>query len=211
MKDEFTSTWPANIAGKAAEMQDPMKANRYLRRLREAAAAEHQFIHRREVQLELARETGLDLERFSLDIDSGAAEAAFQRDLEECREKHVTGFPSFQIRNREGEEFMFFGFQPYPKFVELFGRLAGSELVAREMVADDANVLELHPAARQGRLARGKRSLCAAQEQDRGAAGQGWKQPVQSAGRKPATAGSGLREVNECPRQKSFREIVSYS
>lgn len=102
MKDEFRSTWPANIAFKAAEMQDREKANHYLRRLREATAAEHQFIHRREVQSVLAQEVGLDHERLIL---------------------------------------MFFGFQPYPRFVELFERLAASELQAREITADDASIL----------------------------------------------------------------------
>jgi predicted DsbA family dithiol-disulfide isomerase len=141
MKDEFSSTWPANIAFKAAEMQDQELARKFLRRLREAAAAERRFIHRREVQSALAQEVGLDHERFILDLDSGAAEAAFQRDLEECREKEVTGFPSFQIRNRSGKEFMFFGYQPFPKFVELFQRLAGGELEVREIAADEDSVL----------------------------------------------------------------------
>jgi len=141
MKDEFRSTWPANIAFKAAEMQDREKANRYLRRLREATAAEHQFIHRREVQSVLAQEVGLDHERLIRDIDSGAADAAFERDLAECREREVTGFPSFRIHKRDGEEIIFFGFQPYPRFVELFERLAASELQAREITADDASIL----------------------------------------------------------------------
>jgi len=141
MKDEFTSTWPANIAFKAAELQDRELAKRFLRRLREAAAAERRLIHRREVQSALAQEVGLDHERFILDMDSGAAEAAFRRDLQECRDKQVTGFPSFQIRNRTGEEFMFFGYQPYTRFVDLFGRLAGSELKIRDIGTDDDDIL----------------------------------------------------------------------
>lgn len=142
MKDEFRSTWPANIAFKAAQMQDPQLANRFLRRLREAAAAERKFIHRREVQSALAQEVGLDHERFITDIDNGAAELAFQRDLEDCRDKHVTGFPSFLIRNQSGEEFMFFGFQPFQKFVELFGRLAGSRLEQKQIAADEEGIVD---------------------------------------------------------------------
>lgn len=143
MQDEFRSTWPANIAYKAAQMQDQQLANRFLRRLREAAAAEHKFIHRREVQSALAQEVGLDHERFITDIDSGTAEKAFQQDLAECRDKHVTGFPSFMIRNlRSGEEFMFFGFQPFPKFVEIFNRLAGSELPQRQITTDETRIVD---------------------------------------------------------------------
>jgi putative protein-disulfide isomerase len=141
MKGEFKSTWPANIAVKAAQMQDDDLAARFLRRLREAAATERRMIHRREVQLELADEAGLDLERFGLDLDSGKAEKAFLEDLEQCRERHVTGFPSFLINNDKGDEAMFFGFQPFNRFKALFGRLAGDDLVAREIVVDDENVL----------------------------------------------------------------------
>jgi len=164
MKDEFKSTWPASVAFKAAEMQDTVeggasgdetpgreRSHRYMRRLREAAAAEHRFIHRREVQEELALEVGLDLERFRRDLDSGAAEAAFHQDLDECYNKHVTGFPSFQITSRSGEEIMFFGFQPFPKFVELFERLAGRELEKHEVKGGDDNIVEF--IRRQGKVA----------------------------------------------------------
>ena len=140
MKDEFKSTWPANIAFKAAQMQDEEKANRFLRRMREAAAAEHMFIHRREVQSQLAAEAGLDPEQLIRDIESGAGEAAFMRDYAGCRDKDVTGYPSFRIRNRKGEEFMFFGFQPFSRFVELFGRLTGDRLMAREISSSDDEI-----------------------------------------------------------------------
>jgi len=142
MKDEFRSTWPANIAFKAAQMQNSELANKFLRRMREAAAAERKFVHRREVQSALAQEIGLDHERFITDIDNGTAELAFQRDLEECRDKHVTGFPSFLIRNQEGEEFMFFGFQPFSKFVDLFERLAPGRLIQKAIVVDEENIVD---------------------------------------------------------------------
>ncbi|MBE0429529.1 MAG: DsbA family protein [Thermoleophilia bacterium] len=148
---EFTSTWPANIACKAAQMQDEEKANDYIRRMREAAAAERRFIHRREVQAALARDAGLDIDRFEKDIDSDAAEQAFRADLRTCRDKHVTGYPSFEIRNQEGEEFMFFGYQPYPRFVELFERLAGSRLQAREIVTSEDSILDF--IRRRGKVA----------------------------------------------------------
>ena len=140
MKDEFRSTWPANIAVKAAQQQDEQLAARFLRRLREAAAAERRFIHRREVQAELAAETGLDRDRFLEALDNGTAEQAFLEDMRQCRQRHVTGFPSFLITNAAGEELMFFGFQPYSTFVELFERLdAGVRL--RDAAASDESIL----------------------------------------------------------------------
>lgn len=141
MKDEFRSTWPANIAVKSAQLQGEALAAKYLRRMREAAAAERMLIHRRQVQIKLAGEEGLDLERFEANLDNGRAESAFLEDLRRCRERNVTGFPSFQITSHGVEETMFFGFQPFDRFRSLFERLAGDELSAREMQADDAGIL----------------------------------------------------------------------
>jgi putative protein-disulfide isomerase len=64
LQGDFRSTYPANIAYKAAQLQDPDLADTFLRRMREAAAAERRYIHRKEVQVELAREVGLDSENF---------------------------------------------------------------------------------------------------------------------------------------------------
>lgn len=141
MKDEFRSTWPANIAVKAAQMQDEAVASTYLRRLREAAAAEHIFIHRREVQMKFAGEAGLDPARFEADLDNGGAERAFMEDMRMCRERHVTGFPSFLLQSHLGEEAMLSGFQPFDRFETLFKQLCGDELKAREILAENTNII----------------------------------------------------------------------
>ncbi len=142
MKDEFKSTWPANIAVKAAQFQDEKLAAKFLRRLREAAAAERRLIHRTtDVQAGLAEKTGLDREQFMAALASGAAEQAFLDDLEECRRRHVTGFPSFLISNNAGDELMFFGYQPYQRFVELFGRLA-SRLAEKSLVPGEEAIFD---------------------------------------------------------------------
>lgn len=62
------STYPANIAYEAARLQDPAKADRYLRRFREGAATEGRSIHLPEIQADLAEETGLDRARFLADL-----------------------------------------------------------------------------------------------------------------------------------------------
>ncbi|MDO8736081.1 MAG: DsbA family protein [Thermoleophilia bacterium] len=138
---EFRSTWPACIAYKAAEIQDPVLAGRYLRRLREAAAAEHVPIHRLEVQADLAEETGLDRQRLLADIDSGIAEAAFRDDLQLCRDNEVTGFPSYEVHVPGGEEVAMFGFHNFTTFESTFKRLAGDRLTPREIVADDESIV----------------------------------------------------------------------
>jgi hypothetical protein len=72
-------------------------------------------------------------------------------DLAECRQHNVSGFPSFRIRNRQGEEFMFFGFQPFQRFAELFERLAGDQLQSREITAQDSSILDF--IRRRGKVA----------------------------------------------------------
>ena len=61
---EYPSTYPQNIAYKAAQIQDQVLANRYLRRIREASAAEAKLTNITEVLVELASEVGLDVARF---------------------------------------------------------------------------------------------------------------------------------------------------
>ncbi len=97
--DPHFSTWPACRAVKAAFLQGEDVGERYLRRMRRAALTERRIISLPEVYLALAQEVpGLDLPRMQADLASGAAEAAFQEDLAECRRYGVTGFPTFLFR-----------------------------------------------------------------------------------------------------------------
>lgn len=121
---DFTSTYPANIAVKAAEFQGQAKAARFLRRLREAAAAEGRQVHQEAVLAELAEAVGLEVSRFRRDLGSGRAERAFDGDLALCRKYGVTGFPTFLIRNREGKEKLIRGYHPYIHFQKIFPELS---------------------------------------------------------------------------------------
>ncbi|NKN34714.1 DsbA family oxidoreductase [Marichromatium bheemlicum] len=94
---ETVSTYPQNIAYKAAELTDPVLAPRYLRRLREASATEARETGRREVLIELAAEVGLDLAALIGHLDDGSAEHAFRADLAMTRRFRVHGFPSFYL------------------------------------------------------------------------------------------------------------------
>ena len=141
MKDEFRSTWPANIAFKAAEFQDPDLAESFLRRLREAAAAERLPIHRLNVQARLAEETGLDREQLLADIDNGSAELAFLQDLRDAREKGVSGFPTFVIRTRGGVEEILHGYQGFHEFEQILEELADGELTPRTITSDEQSIL----------------------------------------------------------------------
>ena len=110
---ETISTYPQNIAFKAAELTNPRLAARYLRRLREASAAEAREIGRREVLIELASEVGLDIAAFIGHLNDGSAETAFRDDLETTRRYSARGFPTFVFRYGE-REIMLRGYQKFP-------------------------------------------------------------------------------------------------
>jgi putative protein-disulfide isomerase len=143
IKDSFISTYPANIAVKAAELQDRELAKKYLRRLREGAAAERLHIHLLEVQAQLAREVGLDADRLLEDIRSGRAESEFLKDLSECRSMGITGFPTFLIKNlRNGRSVLVQGYSRYHYFAGLLEELAGDMLRGREVARGAETVLD---------------------------------------------------------------------
>jgi predicted DsbA family dithiol-disulfide isomerase len=143
IKDSFTSTYPANIAFKAAELQNRELAKKYLRRLREGAAAERLHIHLLEVQAQLAREVGLDADRLLEDVRSGRAESEFLKDLKECRSMGITGFPTFLVKNlRNGRSVLVYGYRRYHYFEGLLEELAGDLLRGREVPRDAETVLD---------------------------------------------------------------------
>lgn len=89
------STWPANIAAKAAFLQSEEIGFRYLRRLRRAALTERKIISDQAVYEDLAKEIdGLDFDRFQKDIESKKAEDAFMDDQSICRQWQAFGFPT---------------------------------------------------------------------------------------------------------------------
>jgi predicted DsbA family dithiol-disulfide isomerase len=141
LKDELFSTYPASIAVKAAEFQDAVVAKLFLRRMREAAAAERVLIHRLEVQAELAEEVGLAGDKLLEDIKSGKAERAFKRDVEEARAKGITGFPTYVIRNKVGEEMLIYGYQRFEAFEAAFRQLVKNPLIAAEIEPSQDNIL----------------------------------------------------------------------
>ncbi len=138
---DFTSTYPANIAYKAAEISDPHLAQKYLRRLREAAAAEGKFIHQTEVQSEIAQECGLNLEKFTAAITTGEAEKAFYKNLDFMRSLAVTGFPTFFIAPPQGEGVYLHGFQSFYSFEKSFEQLAPNSLTKQVNRPNEENFI----------------------------------------------------------------------
>jgi protein-disulfide isomerase-like protein with CxxC motif len=121
--EDLTSTWPSCIAVKAAGLQGRGREYPYLRRFREAMYIEGRDTTTREVHVQLASEIGLDVDAFTRALEDGRAESAFQADLESCRSKTITGFPTFELR-RDSASARLDGWQPWDAFEEALQEFA---------------------------------------------------------------------------------------
>lgn len=130
-EDPPSSTYPANIAYHAAKLQSRELAELFLRRMREAAASERKNLERKEILVKLAEEVGLDGERFLKDFE-GKAKENFMADLRYSRSLGVTGFPTFLVKNKRGEELWLHGYQPFENFVKAFEKLAKGRMVRKK-------------------------------------------------------------------------------
>jgi putative protein-disulfide isomerase len=137
---EHPSTYPQNIAYKAAQMQDQALANRFLRRIREASAAEARQTNTTEVLLELASEVGLDIARFLDDFTHGSAQRAFEQDLAATAKYGVRGFPSFLVKYGE-KEMVIRGYKRYEDFKALIGHLSGGETKEQPLSVNEESIL----------------------------------------------------------------------
>jgi putative protein-disulfide isomerase len=81
----IASTYPSCMAVKAAQEQAPDGGYRYLRTLREGMLCFRRKLDTTEPLVEAAREAGLGVERFRIDLASNAIVEAFGYDLEATR------------------------------------------------------------------------------------------------------------------------------
>jgi len=153
IKDDWKSTYSACIAFKASQFQGDELATSYLRLLRSGAAAEHKAIHKLEVQIEIAKEVGLDIDRFIQDIQEGEVEKAFNADLLLCQKQGVRGFPSYLIKGSKGEV-MLRSFTTYEQFAYWFKELTTEPLTLQSIQESASQMVNL--IARYGKVAPAK-------------------------------------------------------
>ena len=139
--DHLQSTWPSCIAVKAAGLQGAARELPYLRRFREAMYLVGRDATDRVVQIALASEIGLDAPAFARALDDGTAEAAFHADLDRCRSRSVTGFPTFELIRGEATVRLD-GWQPWDAFDEALTEFA-PDLRPQPMDATAENVRTL--------------------------------------------------------------------
>lgn len=139
---DFDSTYPANIAFKAAQISNPELANNYLRRLREAAASEGEYIHKRDVLLKLAEQVGIDIVTFVEVLDNGVAKNFFNKDLSFTRSLQVTGFPTFFIEPPDGRGIFLYGYKPFASFISSFKKLVGDTIIPNSIELNTETILD---------------------------------------------------------------------
>jgi len=135
------STYPQNIAYKAVELASPNLASRYLRRMREASAAEARETGKRAVLLELASEVGVDLASMMEHLDNGSAELAFRNDLQTTHRYGVHGFPTVLFRSAK-DEILVRGYQSYNSMKSVLNSMTGGQLQEHAPEKTSAAVLQ---------------------------------------------------------------------
>ena len=138
--ETHTSTYPTNIAYKAAQFQGEELANRFLRRVREAISTEGKQANRMEVLQELVKEVGLDKAKWMEDMENGSAREAFEQDLALCRQFQIHAFPSYLVKNEEGKGILLRGFQSYENFKQAITKLSDGEI--KEQLPQKENLEE---------------------------------------------------------------------
>lgn len=121
--DPPSSTYPACVAYEAATFQGRDLARAYLRRLREAGAAEARNLERTATLVELADDVGLNAGQFRTDVDSERAREAFQSDLRTARQHGATSLPTYLVE-LGGERELLRGYRPFVTFEKLFTEAA---------------------------------------------------------------------------------------
>ncbi len=115
-KDPPHSAWPACEAIKAAQQQGDEAAERFIKLLRIGVMRDGQNIARRAVQGDLARQAGLNVALFEVDLTDPKRKAEILADMEDARRENVTSRPHFVITNTQDDKVAIAG----PRSVTLF-------------------------------------------------------------------------------------------
>lgn len=145
---EFPSSFPQNIAYKAAQIVNPDKADAFLRRLREATETQAKVTSNPDVQIELASEVGIDMVGFIKALNSGEAKKKFEADRALARSVGVTGFPSFLIKSAQGRQVLVRGYKTFAEFQEIITYLTEGTLKPIEITPTFellTDLLDQHP------------------------------------------------------------------
>ena len=130
LDDPPASSYLPCLAAKAAAMQSPQAADRYLLLLREAVMVRRKNIARRGVLLELAGQLAqqepshFDADALARDLDSPEALRAFSDDLAAARDRSIGRFPTLTIQSSSAAGLVVVGYRPYDSLLAALTRAA---------------------------------------------------------------------------------------
>jgi predicted DsbA family dithiol-disulfide isomerase len=144
LEDPLASSYPPSIAFKAAQLQDEIKALKFLRKIKEMVFVERKNIAKWEHLQQAALETGLDTEKLKTDID-GKGKHAFEEDLKLAKILGVRGFPTIFFTDEEYNRLRLYGVKPYEEFEQTLLKLY-PHAVKAPAYKDAAHVFDHYPA-----------------------------------------------------------------
>lgn len=124
-----SSSYKADLAIKAAELQGKRAGLRYLRKLREAFFLNKENITDVSTLLACACHSGLDVDEFSRDMQAESAKRAFQRDMKIASEMEVEQLPALVFLNADDEEegIKISGYYPYEAYEQVLCEMLGRQ------------------------------------------------------------------------------------
>lgn len=146
--EETPSSYPHDKAYISAKLIAPEKADRLIRRVREATIVESKRTGRAEVLAELAGEVGIDPKQFLETFGSEEVHRLFEQDLQKTREAQVDVLPTFVIRYGDKKPVILAGYIPYDRFVQVLDQLSDGALkpIAVQPTIDKLlELLQKHP------------------------------------------------------------------
>jgi putative protein-disulfide isomerase len=144
VEDPPTSSYPACIAVKCAELQSAKAGVKYLRMAREAVMLHGKNIARQDVLTTIAKNLTnkypglLDLEKFQQDLtgnDNGIN--AFRIDLNEVQGRNITRFPTLIMRSANKPSIMLTGYRPYPVLLDAIKQVAPAITALHQPVSEN--------------------------------------------------------------------------
>ncbi|HUQ65306.1 MAG TPA: DsbA family protein [Flavitalea sp.] len=118
MKDPPSSSYPACVAVKSAQLQSEHAGDQMLQLLRNAVMTDGKNISRPEVIMQAAKElaeadNSFDIHKFTEDYNGEPGRNAFKEDLQKVKLQAISRFPALIIKLNENKTIMLSGYRSY--------------------------------------------------------------------------------------------------
>lgn len=121
------TSYPMNLAYKAMQLQDEISANKYLRRMREAAHTECKIMAHDENIFAVASEFKINMEQFMKDYKNGNAEQELNKDLKKSQEDGIRSFPTILMKYGD-KKIWIQGYHEFSYFKDAIEKLTDGEI-----------------------------------------------------------------------------------